>query len=61
MNPQEIKNIRNKLGLTQDAFAHLIGISCQTINRWERGVFKPSRLALDKIKSLDKNEGSNEN
>jgi DNA-binding transcriptional regulator YiaG len=61
MNAQEIKDLRVNLGLSQEAFAHLVGVSFGTINRWERGVFKPSRLALEQIKSLirkgnDKNE-----
>jgi len=52
MNPVEIKEIRMKLGLSQEAFAHLIGVTFGTINRWERGAFKPSRLAVEQIKAL---------
>lgn len=53
MNAEEIKIIRERLGLTQEALARLIGVSFQTINRWERGSFKPSPLALEKIKQLE--------
>lgn len=56
MNANDIKRIREKLGLSQEALAHLIGVSFQTINRWERGIFKPSPLALEKMKSLEKKE-----
>lgn len=56
MNGEEIKDIRQKLGISQEALAHLIGVSFQTVNRWERGVFKPSRLALEKIKQLTKKD-----
>lgn len=59
MNAMEIKEIRERLGLTQEALAHLIGVSFQTINRWERGIFKPSRLALEKIKQLEEKEKVN--
>jgi len=52
MTPEELKKIRLALALSQEAFAHLIGVSFQTINRWENGAFKPSRLAIEKIKSL---------
>lgn len=53
MSATDIKEIREKLGLTQEALAHLLGVSFQTINRWERGLFKPSKLALEKIKQLE--------
>lgn len=56
MTPLEIKRIREKLGMTQEALAHLLGVSFQTINRWERGIYKPSRLALEKIKALEQKE-----
>lgn len=56
MNPTEIKQKRIKLGLTQEAFAQLLGVSFQTINRWERGSFKPSPLALEKINQLKKDQ-----
>lgn len=59
MNSTEIKEIRERLGLTQEALAHLLGVSFQTINRWERGAFKPSRLALEKIKQLEEKEKVN--
>ena len=48
----DIKETRQKLGLTQEDFAHLIGVSFSTVNRWEQGHTKPSRLALDKINEL---------
>ena len=59
MNATEIKEIRERLHLTQEALAHLLGVSFQTINRWERGLFKPSKLALDKIKQLADKEKVN--
>lgn len=52
MTPSEIKGLRKKLKLSQEAFAHLIGVSFQTVNRWEKGSSKPSSLALEKIELL---------
>jgi DNA-binding transcriptional regulator YiaG len=58
---EEIKKLRKQLGLSQESFAQLVGVSFQTINRWERGIFKPSRLAVDKIASLiSKNNEAND-
>lgn len=59
MNSLKIKEIRDKLGISQEALARLIGVSFQTINRWERGAFKPSHLALEKIKQLEAKEKEN--
>lgn len=56
MNPTDIKDIRVKLGVSQEKFAQMLGVSFGTINRWERGSSKPSPLALDKIKYLLKTQ-----
>lgn len=47
-----IKELREKLKLTQEEFAQKIGVSWVTISNWERGLFNPSRLAIEKIKQL---------
>ena len=48
----EIKELRKKLGLTQDNFAFQLGVTPMTVRRWEAGKTKPSRMArrlLDEI------------
>ncbi len=52
MKPTDIKAIRLRLGLSQEALARLLGVCFQTVNRWERGVYRPSNLAISKIKAL---------
>lgn len=52
MSQIPIKEFRDRLGITQEELSRLIGVSCQTINRWEKGHYKPSKLALDKINNL---------
>lgn len=37
----KIKKIRNKLGLSQSTFAHIIGVSVKTIEAWESGRNEP--------------------
>ena len=37
LTPNEIKGIRESLGMTQEEFAELTGIGQATISRWERG------------------------
>lgn len=39
----QVKNIREKIGLTQKLFAKYIGVSTKTVEAWEAGRNKPSR------------------
>lgn len=34
---EEIKKLREQLGMTQDAFAELCGVSLRTVQNWENG------------------------
>jgi DNA-binding transcriptional regulator YiaG len=43
MDKEQIKELRNKLGMSQDRFAALVGVAPMTIRRWERGT-KPNQL-----------------
>ncbi len=52
MTPEEIKKIREEMGLSQERFAALIGATSTTVNRWELGKAKPSRMAIIAIKSM---------
>ena len=47
-----IKNLRSKLGLTQEQFAVKVGVTFSTVNRWESGKSKPSPLAMRQIEEL---------
>jgi len=53
MNGSEIRALRKQLDLTQEEFAHEIGVTFATVNRWENGKSKPSRLALKILAALD--------
>lgn len=37
MTPNEIRDIRIDLGMTQDAFARALGVFNRTVQRWEAG------------------------
>ena len=47
-----IKNLRVRLGLTQERFAAKVGVTWSTVNRWENGRGKPSPLAMRQIEEL---------
>ena len=40
-----VKEVRTQLGLSQEDLAHKLGVSFASINRWENGKTRPSRLA----------------
>jgi len=42
------------MGLTQEQFAAKVGVTFATVNRWEAGKAKPSRLALNRLEELRK-------
>jgi len=51
---KQIKELRYRLGMTQEQFAVQLGVTHGTINRWENGKSHPSPLALEKINQLSK-------
>ena len=51
--PEQIKALRQRTGLSEKAFAALIGIQFATINRWEKGWHSPvgtSVIALNRLR-----------
>ena len=52
--PKMIRELRTVLGLTQEQLAAKVGVTFTTVNRWENNKAKPSPLALQKIKQLQK-------
>ena len=47
-----VRDLRAKLGLTQEQFAAKVGVTFSTVNRWENGRGKPSPLAVRRIEEL---------
>ncbi len=56
--PQSIRELRTRLGLTQEEFAHAIAVTVSTVNRWENGHATPSKLAWRAIQTLLKKRGA---
>ena len=49
-----VKELRDKLIMTQKEFADLLGVSFASVNRWETGLNKPTTVAKRKIVKLCK-------
>lgn len=58
MTPEEIQEIRRMLCVSQEKFAHLLGTTVVSVNRWENGKAKPSRLYVKELKQLKASHGS---
>jgi DNA-binding transcriptional regulator YiaG len=49
---RNIRELRIRLGMTQEEFAHAVAVTFSTVNRWENGHAKPSKLARRAIEQL---------
>ncbi|HLK10359.1 MAG TPA: helix-turn-helix transcriptional regulator [Candidatus Binatia bacterium] len=52
-----IRTLRQKLGMTQEEFAHEIAVTVSTVNRWENAHAEPSKLAWKAIEDLARKRG----
>jgi len=52
-----IRVLRQKLGMTQEDFAHAVNVTVSTVNRWENQHAEPSRLALRAIEDIARSHG----
>jgi DNA-binding transcriptional regulator YiaG len=57
MTPQQIRDLRLDLGLTQGAFAKKLGLERSTISVWEAGKKTPSPLSIRKLEKLILTQG----
>ena len=49
---RDLKKLREKMFLTQTEFGNLLGVSFETVNRWENGKHVPTMRAKRKINKL---------
>lgn len=47
-----LRTIRQKAFMTQECFAHEVGVTASTINRWEHGKAKPNLTAMKNLKTF---------
>jgi len=47
---EDIRHFRSVKGWSQEQLAREIGVSWNTVQRWESGKTKPSQLAMQKLK-----------
>lgn len=47
-----IRELRTLTGLTQEEFAAHLGVTFPTVNRWENGRNKPSKMAMRQLEKM---------
>ena len=52
MTPNQIKRLRKEMGLNREAMARRIGVTVQTIFRWETGRSSPEAKSIRRLKAL---------
>jgi putative transcriptional regulator len=52
--PSNVKSIREKMDLSQSAFAGLLGVSVRTLQEWEQGRRKPKGPAQALLRVADR-------
>jgi putative transcriptional regulator len=52
MSAEQIRELRQRLGMTQLEFANEIGTTPTSVSRWESGKVKPQGVALKALRKL---------
>jgi len=47
-----IRELRKRMGATQEEFAQILGVAASSVHRWEAGRVSPDRRTCDKMASL---------
>jgi transcriptional regulator with XRE-family HTH domain len=50
--PALIKELRERLGLTQEQFAQKVGVTYSTVNHWENGKRTPQPYLVQRLREL---------
>ena len=55
--PGLIKELRDKLNLTQEQFAQKVGVTFSTINNWEKGTRTPHPFLFQRLLEMAEEAG----
>lgn len=52
LSAEDIKALRDKLGLSREDFAHEVGATAMSVYRWEASLNKPGKMAKRLLEQL---------
>jgi transcriptional regulator with XRE-family HTH domain len=55
--PALVKDLRQRLGVTQEQFAHEVGVTFSTVNQWENGRRRPQPFLVKRLLEMDAASG----
>lgn len=55
LTPEQIKDVRERLGITQQLLSRLLGVGDKTVARWECGMVIQNKMADDLLRLLQRN------
>ncbi|MBM4275354.1 MAG: helix-turn-helix transcriptional regulator [Deltaproteobacteria bacterium] len=55
--PALVKGLRGRLGLTQEQFAHEVGVTFSTVNQWENGRRRPQPFLVKRLLEMEAASG----
>lgn len=53
--PVDVRAARERLGMTQDRFSRVFGVSLDTLRKWEAGTRRPSGAARTLLRGIEHN------
>ena len=51
-NASEVKKIRNSIGMSQKTFASYLGVSCKTVEAWEKALSLNREISSGRLKNF---------
>lgn len=60
MTPEDVRQLREDLGITQELLARLINVSFTSVNRWENDRSPPTGAALVMLRALRDAQGKSQ-
>jgi putative transcriptional regulator len=55
-----VRRLREHLGLTQEQFAHRVGVTFSTVNQWENGRRRPQPFLYKRLLEIEASMGKNQ-
>jgi len=56
--PALVKDLRQRLRMTQEQFAHEVGVTFSTVNQWENGRRRPQPFLLKRLLEMEAASGA---
>jgi putative transcriptional regulator len=53
LTPRQIRELRNRVRVSQGVFAALLNVTSSTVQKWEQGKVKPQNAALRLLNIID--------